>query len=159
MPAKARILNKYANLFQLLQTRSCRQSGVCSTSPSAIMTTNYASQTYTIPEAHVPLYAPSQQPSPTNSASPTSPRMNDYLQHTAPNPYKQLRPLKSPLYVPAVLRPTEHFPKPSLMTPPKSLHGSLDSLQDGEELLPEDAAPAGGRAVRAGECQICRPLN
>lgn len=57
--------------------------------------------------------------------------MQDYLQH-APNPYKQLRPLKSPLYVPAVLRPTEHFCTPSPMTPPKSLHGSLDNLQENE---------------------------
>ena len=91
-------------------------------------------QTFTIPKtaSPPPLYGP-QHPSPTNSASPTSPRMQEYLQHHAPNPYKQLRPLKSPLYVPAVLRPTEHFPdipKGSPMTPPKSLHGSLDSLQD-----------------------------
>jgi hypothetical protein len=58
--------------------------------------------------------------------------MNEYLQQHGPNPYKQLRPLKSPLYVPAVLRPTEHFCSPSPMTPPKSLHGSLDNLQDHE---------------------------
>jgi hypothetical protein len=38
--------------------------------------------------------------------------------------------MKSPLYVPAVLRPTEHFSTPSPMTPPKSLHGSLDNLED-----------------------------
>ena len=56
--------------------------------------------------------------------------MQDYIQQHAPNPYKQLRPLKSPLYVPAALRPTEHFCAPSPMTPPKSLQGSLDSLQE-----------------------------
>ena len=56
--------------------------------------------------------------------------MNEYIQHHPPNPYKQLRPLKSPLYIPASLRPTEHFSSPA--TPPKSQHGSLDSLQEAE---------------------------
>ena len=87
---------------------------------------NYPAQPYTIPD-----YT-SQQPSPASSASPTSPRMQDYIQQHAPNPYKQLRPLKSPLYVPAALRPTEHFCTPSPMTPPKSLQGSLDDLQEDE---------------------------
>jgi hypothetical protein len=58
--------------------------------------------------------------------------MQDDLQQHAPNPYKQLRPLKSPLYVPAALRPTEHFYTPSPMTPPKSLHESLDTLETSE---------------------------
>lgn len=97
------------------------------------MAVNTTTATYTIPEPSLQLYT-SQQPSPTNSASPNSPRIVDYMQNNAPNPYKQLRPLKSPLYVPAVLRPTEYFPKPSLMTPPKSLHGSLDSLQEGDSI-------------------------
>ncbi|KIV97364.1 hypothetical protein, variant [Exophiala mesophila] len=91
------------------------------------MATN--TQTFAIPDSHQYV---SQQPSPASSTSPASPRMNDYLQQTAPNPYKQLRPLKSPLYVPAVLRPTEHFSRISPMTPPKSLHGSLDNLQDND---------------------------
>lgn len=91
------------------------------------MATNYATQTFTIPDHQ--LYA-SQQPSPASSASPASPRMHEYLQQVAPNPYKQLRPMKSPLYVPAALRPTEHFSTTSPMTPPKSLHGSLDNLED-----------------------------
>ena len=91
------------------------------------MATDYATQTFAIPENQ--RFA-SQQPSPASSASPASPRMQDYLQQVAPNPYKQLRPLKSPLYVPAVLRPTEHFSTMSPMTPPKSLQGSLDNLQE-----------------------------
>lgn len=89
------------------------------------MTSNYPSQTYPIPDNAGPQYY-SQQPSPANSTSPISPRMSEYMQPQAPNPLKQLRPLKSPLYVPAVLRPTEHFSTP--ITPPKSQHGSLDSL-------------------------------
>ena len=87
---------------------------------------NYPAQPYAIPE-HM-----SQEPSPASSPSPISPRMQDYIQQHAPNPYKQLRPLKSPLYVPAALRPTEHFCSPSPMTPPKSLQGSLDNLQEDE---------------------------
>ena len=36
------------------------------------------------------------------------------------------------MYVPAVLRPTEYHAKQSPPTPPKSLYGSLDNLQDEE---------------------------
>jgi hypothetical protein len=73
-------------------------------------------------------------PSPVNSVSatpannsPTSPR----LQHL-PLQSRQLRPLKCPLYVPAALRPTERPQKSSPPTPPRSAHGSLDSLNDEE---------------------------
>jgi hypothetical protein len=55
--------------------------------------------------------------------------MHNYMPHQPPNQYRQLRPQKTPLYVPAVLRPTEFPAKQSPMTPPKSLHGSLDSLE------------------------------
>lgn len=76
------------------------------------------------------------QPSPTNSASntpsnnsPTSPRMTTSL-HQLPLQSRQLRPLKGPLYVPAALRPTERPQKSSPITPPRSVHGSLDSLNE-----------------------------
>lgn len=78
-------------------------------------------------------------PSPTNSPtttpannSPTSPRLVNV--HPLPLQSRQLRPLKSPLYVPAVLRPTERPPKP--LTPPRSVHGSLDSLNDSDTSEP-----------------------
>ncbi|PYH94883.1 putative FYVE domain protein [Aspergillus ellipticus CBS 707.79] len=77
-------------------------------------------------------------PSPVNSAettptnnSPTSPR----YQHL-PLQSKQLRPLKGPLYVPAALRPNERPQKSSPPTPPRSVHGSLDSLSEGEISVP-----------------------
>ena len=92
------------------------------------MATNYPPQQYSIPE--IQRYNLYQEPSPASSTSPTSPRMSEFIQRQAPNPYKQIRPLKSPLYIPAVLRPTEHFSSPA--TPPKSTHGSLDSLQAAE---------------------------
>jgi hypothetical protein len=84
------------------------------------------------------------QPSPTNSAhnsatntpsnnSPTSPRMATASLHQLPLQSRQLRPLKGPLYVPAALRPTERPVKSSPITPPRSVHGSLDSLEDSTE--------------------------
>ncbi|KAL2834747.1 FYVE domain protein [Aspergillus pseudoustus] len=82
-------------------------------------------------------------PSPMNSGastpannSPTSPRQQ-YL----PLQTRQLRPPKAPLYVPAALRPTERPAKPSPPTPPRSMHGSLDSLNDGETSEPVSRRP------------------
>ncbi|KAL3467944.1 FYVE domain protein [Aspergillus heterothallicus] len=82
-------------------------------------------------------------PSPMNSGastpannSPTSPRQQ-YL----PLQTRQLRPPKAPLYVPAALRPTERPTKPSPPTPPRSMHGSLDSLNDGETSEPVSRRP------------------
>lgn len=76
-------------------------------------------------------------PSPTNSAtttpsnnSPTSPRLTTAALHQLPLQSRQLRPPKGPLYVPAALRPTERPQKSSPITPPRSVHGSLDSLNE-----------------------------
>uniref|UniRef100_A0A093XU60 FYVE-type zinc finger-containing protein C9B6.03 n=1 Tax=Talaromyces marneffei PM1 TaxID=1077442 RepID=A0A093XU60_TALMA len=90
-------------------------------------------------------------PSPTNSNtntpannSPTSPHLASATVLLPPQS-RQIRPPKAPLYVPAVLRPTERPSRhqtsttptardPSPITPPRSVHGSLDSLN-------EDPAP------------------
>lgn len=76
-------------------------------------------------------------PSPTNSNtttpsnnSPTSPRLTTSTLHQLPLQSRQLRPPKGPLYVPAALRPTERPQKSSPITPPRSAHGSLDSLNE-----------------------------
>jgi hypothetical protein len=53
------------------------------------------------------------------NVSPTSPRTSSHLQHA-----KQLRPPKMPMYVPAVLRPTE---KPARQSPPKANDSAVDS--------------------------------
>lgn len=91
--------------------------------------------------------------SPSN-ASPTSPRSHPHAQSQYQQfhaqPPRQLRPMKSPLYVPAALRPTEPARKiargstsASPMTPPKSLPGSLESLQDANQgIQPHVQAPA-----------------
>lgn len=73
---------------------------------------------------------PSPNTSATNtpaSNSPTSPRMTNYQ---LPLQSRQIRPPKTPLYVPAALRPTERPQKPAPPTPPRSVHGSLDSLNE-----------------------------
>lgn len=76
-------------------------------------------------------------PSPTNSPtttpsnnSPTSPRLATAALPQLPLQSRQLRPPKGPLYVPAALRPTERPQKSSPITPPRSVHGSLDSLNE-----------------------------
>ena len=95
-------------------------------------------ENYTTPtSSQINLYG-AQQISPVDSASatplnvsPTSPRNPSQLSYL-PLHTRQLRPPKSPLYVPAVLRPTERPVRQSPLTPPRSVHGSLDSL-DGAE--------------------------
>jgi hypothetical protein len=93
----------------------------------------------------------SQQTSPINSAtgtpndtSPTSPR-------TGPPPHlpahtRQLRPPKSPLYVPAVLRPTDpprRVTRSSPLTPPQSMHNSFDDLDNARTLSRRSTADSG----------------
>ena len=87
-----------------------------------------------------PHFSPASSASTTPSTanqSPTSPRAHQPGANTAPGaphlphypPARQFRKPKMPLYVPAVLRPTERPPRPApLHTPPHSLHSSIDSL-------------------------------
>jgi hypothetical protein len=66
-----------------------------------------------------------------NNASPTSPRTA--LPPHLPQHTRQLRPPKSPLYVPAVLRPTDpprRVTRPSPLTPPQSSNNSFDDLEN-----------------------------
>lgn len=97
------------------------------------MALNYSSQPTTDPNTQLPLFG-NHQISPADSASnsphnasPTSPRSNPQPFHV-PGQVRQLRPLKSPLYVPAALRPTERPIRSSPSTPPKSHPGSVESL-------------------------------
>ncbi|MCJ1310327.1 hypothetical protein MMC25_003990 [Agyrium rufum] len=73
--------------------------------------------------------SPANSTSPTSSSniSPTSPRNPAHISNMTSGP-KQLRSPKCPMYVPAALRPTERPSRPSPLTPPRSLHGSTDSL-------------------------------
>jgi hypothetical protein len=109
------------------------------------MATDFAMpvQQFTASPSQYTLYnSQSQQTSPVNSAtgtpnnsSPTSPRASvlPYL----PAHTRQLRPPKSPLYVPAVLRPTDppkRTAKPSPLTPPASRHNSFDPFENATAL-------------------------
>lgn len=88
-----------------------------------------------VPSNQISLYG---HPSPVNSAT-TSPANNSPTSsqpQNLPLQSRQLRPLKGPLYVPAALRPTERPQRSSPPTPPRSVHGSLDSLNDEEPMEP-----------------------
>ncbi|ODM16189.1 hypothetical protein SI65_08188 [Aspergillus cristatus] len=81
-----------------------------------------------------PSPAPSNNTTPTTTTdnSPTSPRLSSATLNQLPLQSRQLRPPKAPLYVPAALRPTERPQKHSPPTPPRSVHGSLDSLSNSD---------------------------
>jgi hypothetical protein len=79
-----------------------------------------------------------------NNASPTSPRTT--LPAHLPAHTRQLRPPKSPLYVPAVLRPTDppkRVTKPSPLTPPQSMHNSFDDLENARTLSRRSTGDSG----------------
>jgi hypothetical protein len=96
------------------------------TSPSQYTLFNSNSQTQQISPVN-------SVPATPNNASPTSPR-------TALPPHipsRQLRPPKSPLYVPAVLRPTDpprRVTRQSPLTPPQSQNSSFDDLENARTL-------------------------
>lgn len=99
-----------------------------------------------------PRYIPQGQYTPPTSASgtplntsPTSPRISWNLPpHLQPR-VTQIRPPKSPLYVPAVLRPTE---KPTRHSPPKNglstTYGSPESLSDVTGQVQTNEGPVSG---------------
>ena len=100
------------------------------------MSTTMATIVTSIPAPHhdnnnnIPCFSPASSASNTlGNGSPTSPRQAHNFFNLQPHPAtRQLRPPKSPLYVPAVLRPTERPSRPSPLTPPRSVRSSIDSL-------------------------------
>lgn len=118
------------------------------------MATDFAmpAQQFAVSPSQYTLYSSrSQQTSPINSAtgtpsnsSPTSPRASvlPYL----PAHTRQLRPPKSPLYVPAVLRPTDppkKTAKQSPLTPPASRHNSFDPFENARALTRRSTGESG----------------
>ncbi|KAL9015502.1 MAG: hypothetical protein Q9185_007099 [Variospora sp. 1 TL-2023] len=109
------------------------------------MATGFAptSQAYTTPPnshgvhtAHNGL----QQLSPSDSAANT-PTTQSPLSPHHPSDFSVLpltgrQPPKPPLYIPAALRPTERPHRPVPLTPPRSLHGSSESLDRATESRP-----------------------
>jgi hypothetical protein len=122
--------------------------------PRGMMATDFAMpvQPFTASPSQYTLYnTRSQQTSPINSAtatpnnsSPTSPRA--YAPPFLPAHTRQLRPPKSPLYVPAVLRPTDppkKAVKPSPLTPPSSRHNSFDPFENARALSRRSTGESG----------------
>jgi len=116
------------------------------------MATDFAMpvQQFTASPTQYTLYSSqSQQTSPVNSAaatpsnvSPTSPRST--LPPHLPAHTRQLRPPKSPLYVPAVLRPTDPpRRRASPLTPPQSLHSSWEDLDNARTLSRRSTGDSG----------------
>jgi len=106
------------------------------------MATDFAMpvQPFTASPSQYSLYnSQSQQISPVNSATPTPNNASPTSPRTTAPPFlpahtRQLRPPKSPLYVPAVLRPTDppkRATRASPLTPPSSNHSSFDSVENG----------------------------
>ncbi|KAL8716755.1 MAG: hypothetical protein Q9225_005947 [Loekoesia sp. 1 TL-2023] len=83
-----------------------------------------------------------QQFSPSDSAANTPMNQSPLSPHNPSNlsalplTGRQFRPPKSPMYVPAALRPTERPHRTGPLTPPRSLHGSTDSLDRAVESRP-----------------------
>ena len=121
--------------------------------PTRLMATDFAMpvQRFTASPSQYTLFnSQTQQISPVSSVtatpdngSPTSPRVlpPHLTAHT-----RQLRPPKSPLYVPAVLRPTDppkRVPRASPLTPPQSMHNSFDDLADAGTLSRRSTGDSG----------------
>ena len=111
------------------------------------MTTDFplAAQAYTTPpNSHGVHVAQNglQQFSPSDSAANTPMNQSPLSTHNPSNftalplAGRQLRPPKSPMYIPAALRPTERPHRVTPLTPPRSLHGSTDSLERARESRP-----------------------
>jgi hypothetical protein len=123
--------------------------------PTSAMASEFAMpvQQFTASPSQYTLYnSQTQQISPINSAtatpnnaSPTSPRVPPPVPHL-PAHTRQLRPPKSPLYVPAVLRPTDpprRVTRQSPLTPPQSGNNSFDNLDNARTLSRRSTGDSG----------------
>ena len=83
------------------------------------------------PSGLSPMDSTTQTPQTPVNLSPASPSQSSTFPNL-PLANRQLRPPKSPMYVPAALRPTERPQRTTPLTPPRSVHGSTDSLENAE---------------------------
>ena len=88
-----------------------------STAPAVVSPPAFQQHAYKTSAPYTPMTSGTTTPA---NVSPTSPRNTSNLSTL----HLHTRPPKSPLYVPAVLRPTE---KPARQSPPKNVDSSLDS--------------------------------
>jgi len=93
--------------------------------PTPIQTTTTSPPPYTSQAQFTP---PSSSETISNVQSPLSPRTSFSIPQHLQMPTRQIRQRQGPMYVPAVLRPTE---KPARSSPPKGAHyGSPESMDD-----------------------------
>ena len=118
------------------------------------MATDFAMpvQQFTASPTQYTLFNPqSQQISPINSATATPQNASPTSPRTGPPPHlpvqsRQLRPPKAPLYVPAVLRPTnppKRAVRQSPLTPPQSMNNSFDDLENARTLSRRSTGDSG----------------
>ncbi|MCJ1467790.1 hypothetical protein MMC07_006415 [Pseudocyphellaria aurata] len=96
--------------------------------------TSSASSAYTTPpnsQGNMPFSPVEPGVGALSNRSPASPHSSFMFPHCS-QPTRQLRPPKSPMYIPAALRPTERPHRPSPLTPPRSVNNSTDSLNRNE---------------------------
>ncbi|KAL8722835.1 MAG: hypothetical protein Q9181_007409 [Wetmoreana brouardii] len=72
---------------------------------------------------------------------------------------RQLRPPKSPMYIPAALRPTERPHRTGPLTPPRSLHGSTDSLEGVGESRPASRRSTASTSKKLGVRNVAEDEN
>ncbi|KAL8689909.1 MAG: hypothetical protein Q9218_004528 [Villophora microphyllina] len=128
----------------------------------------HSAQAYTTPPNSHGVHAVHhglQQFSPSETASNTpmnqSPSSPDYPSNFSALPLagRQLRPPKSPMYIPAALRPTEKPHRASPLTPPRSLHGSTESLDRTHESRPVSRRSTASARKRMGLKQVAEDEN
>ena len=114
--------------------------------PTSVPSTQSLQQQYTPPNSQGQPLAQQfvQRSSPSTStsgnATPTT-HSPTSIQNAAalsqiPLAQRQIRPPKSPMYIPAALRPTDRPQRAPPLTPPRSLHGSTDSLDNSADPRP-----------------------
>ena len=124
--------------------------------PTSVPSAQTLQQQYTPPnsqgQSQAQQFAQRSSPSTSTSGnatptthSPTS-IQNAAALSQVPLAQRQIRPPKSPMYIPAALRPTDRPQRAHPLTPPRSLHGSTDSLNNSA-----DPRPASRRSTDPGK--------
>lgn len=110
---------------------------MATTQPTSVPSPMFPQQAYTTPPNSQGHSQSQLQQSPTTSGAnltPSTQSPSSFHNHSAgsqlPLAQRQIRPPKSPMYIPAALRPTDRPNRASPLTPPRSIHGSTDSLQN-----------------------------
>ena len=128
---------RYKYLVLLFLSWSVMSSNAPTAATAATMAANTTPRNLTPPDSNNSSFNNNSFDNPLlNPAaySPTSPHAQVFQGPHFHPATRQIRPPKSPLYVPAVLRPTERPVNKRPLTPPRSMHSSTDSLSGAKPL-------------------------